>query len=30
MARLLLLKDSDAPKKAPRIIMMGPPGVDLI
>lgn len=30
MARLLQLKESDAPKKPPRIIMMAPPGVDLI
>jgi hypothetical protein len=29
MARLLLLKDSNAPRKPPKIIMMGPPGVDL-
>ena len=29
MARLLLLKDSQAPRKPPKIIMMGPPGVDL-
>ena len=30
MARLLQLKESDAPKKPTRIIMMAPPGVDLI
>jgi adenylate kinase len=29
MARLLTLKDSNAPRKPPKIIMMGPPGVDL-
>lgn len=29
MARLLGMKESKAPKKAPRIIIMGPPGVDL-
>jgi len=30
MARLLQLKESDAPKKPPRIILIAPPGVDLI
>lgn len=29
MARLLTLKDCNFPKKPARIIMMGPPGVDL-
>ena len=29
MTRLLHLKKSDAPRKPPMIIMMGPPGVDL-
>merc|ERR1711898_11642 len=29
MGRLLLLKDSDAPRKPPKIIIMGPPGVEL-
>ena len=29
MTRLLRLKKSDAPRKPPMIIMMGPPGVDL-
>ena len=29
MARLLTLKDSNAPRKPPNIIMMEPPGVDL-
>lgn len=29
MARLMHLKESKAPKKAPRIIIMGPPGVEL-
>ena len=29
MARYMQMKESKAPKKAPRIIIMGPPGVDL-
>jgi adenylate kinase len=29
MARKLALKDSNAPRKPPKIIMMGPPGVEL-
>ena len=29
MARMLALKDSNAPRKPPKIIMMGPPGVEL-
>lgn len=29
MARLLALKDTNAPRKPPKIVMMGPPGVDL-
>ena len=29
MARMLGLKDSSAPRKPPKIIMMGPPGVEL-
>jgi hypothetical protein len=29
MARMLALKDSSAPRKPPKIIMMGPPGVEL-
>ena len=28
MARILFLKESTAPKKPPKIILMGPPGVD--
>jgi len=29
MARMLTLKDSNAPRKPPRIALMGPPGVEL-
>jgi hypothetical protein len=29
MARYLKMKESKAPKKAPRVIIIGPPGVDL-
>jgi adenylate kinase family enzyme len=29
MARMLSLKDSNAPRKPPKIILMGPPGVEL-
>jgi len=29
MARMMQLKKSNAPRKPPKIIMMGPPGVDL-
>jgi hypothetical protein len=29
MARLLALKDTNAPRKPPKIVMMAPPGVDL-
>jgi len=29
MARHLMLKDSTAPRKPPRIILMGPPGVEV-
>ena len=29
MARIINLKDSNAPRKPPKIIMMGPPGVDI-
>lgn len=30
MARHLMLKESNAPRKPPRIILMGPPGVELV
>ena len=29
MARIMMLKDSNAPRKPPKIVMMGPPGVEL-
>ena len=30
MARHLNLKESNAPRKPPKIILMGPPGVELV
>ena len=30
MARQFMLKESIAPRKPPRIILMGPPGVELV
>lgn len=29
MARIMALKDTNAPRKPPKIIMMGPPGVEI-
>jgi adenylate kinase len=29
MARIMMLKDSNAPRKPPKLVMMGPPGVEL-
>ena len=29
VAKILFVKDSQAPKKPPKVVLMGPPGVDL-